>query len=99
MVTRLLQKKEVQPVVEDLELRVVNPRSGKDFVIVTTTPGATVTVEVGGQDVKIRHTQGNSSDKVKLEKNGSPFKLSRRQKVKVTAEKDGQKVHVTTRVK
>lgn len=92
-------KKEVQPVVEDLELRVVNPRSGKDFVIVTTTPGATVTVEVVGQDVKIRHTQGNSSDKVKLEKNGSPFKLSRRQKVKVTAEKDGQKVHVTTRVK
>ena len=92
-------KKEVQPVVEDLELRVVNPRSGKDFVIVTTTPGATVTVEVVGQDVKIRHTQGNSSDKVKLEKDGSPFKLTRRQKVKVTAEKDGQKVHVTTRVK
>ena len=92
-------KKEVQPVVEDLELRVVNPRSRKDFVIVTTTPGATVTVEVVGQDVKIRHTQGNSSDKVKLEKDGSPFKLTRRQKVKVTAEKDGQKVHVTTRVK
>lgn len=92
-------KKEVQPVVEDLELRVVNPRSGKDFVIVTTTPGAEVTIEVVGQGVNITHTQQNSSDKVKLEKDGSPFKLTRRQKVKVTAEKDGQKVHVTTRVK
>ena len=52
-----------------------------------------------GQGVKVEQTQNNSSEKIKLEKDGSPFKLSRRQKVKVTAEKDGQKVHVTTRVK
>ncbi len=91
--------KKVQPVVEDLDLTVVNPRSGKDFVIVTTTPGATVTVEVVGQGVNIEHTQEKSSDKVKLEKEGSPFKLSRRQRVKVTAKKDGQIVHVTTRVR
>lgn len=49
--------------------------------------------------MKITHPQQKSSDKVKLEKDGSPFKLSKGQKVKVTAEKDGQKVHVTTRVK
>lgn len=91
--------KEVQPITDELKLTVVNPRNGKDFVIVSTTTGAKVTIEVVGQGVNITHTQQNSSDKVKLEKDGSPFKLSRRQKVKVTAEKDGQKVHVTTRVK
>ena len=96
---KTIAKKEVQPVAEDLDLRVVNPRNGKDFVIVTTTPGAEVTIEVVGQEVKITHTQENSSDKVKLKKDGNPFKLSRRQKVKVTAENGGQKVHVTTRVK
>lgn len=91
--------KEVQPVKADLKLTVVNPRNGKDFVIVTTTPGAEVTIEVVDQGVNITHTQQNSSDKVKLVKDGSPFKLSRRQKVKVTAKIDGQTVHVTTRVK
>ena len=49
--------------------------------------------------MNIEHTQEKSSDKVKLEKEGSPFKLSRRQRVKVTAKKDGQIVHVTTRVR
>lgn len=91
--------KKVEPVAENLDLTVVNPRNGKDFVIVSTATGAEVTIEVVGQGVKITHTQQNSSDKVKLVKDGSPFKLSRRQKVKVTAKIDGQKVHVTTRVK
>lgn len=96
---KTVAKKEVQPETDELKLTVVNPRNGKDFVIVSTTTGAKVTIEVVKQGVNITHTQKNTSDKVKLEKDGSPFKLSRRQKVKVTAEKDGQKVHVTTRVK
>ena len=92
-------EKTVQPVKDDLNLTVVNPRSGKDFVIVTTSQGAKVTIEVVGQGVKVEQTQNNSSEKIKLLKDGAPFKLSRRQKVKVSAEKDGEKVYVTTRVK
>lgn len=92
-------EKTVQPVKDDLNLTVVNPRSGKDFVIVTTSQGAKVTIEVVGQGVKVEQTQQNTSEKIKLLKDGAPFKLSRRQKVKVSAEKDGEKVYVTTRVK
>lgn len=94
----------VEPKVEPLGLEVLKPVNGKDFIYVTTSAGAKLEIIVINKDktekVLNDHNQVEETEKVQLiNKDGTPFTLTKGQRIKITARKDGQVAHLTIRVR
>lgn len=97
-------KETVKPKVEPLGLEVLKPVNGKDFIYVTTSAGAKLEIIVINKDktekVLNDHNQVEETEKVQLiNKDGTPFTLTKGQRIKITASKDGQVAHLTIRVR
>ena len=93
----------VKPKAEPLSLKAERPLGDTDFIYVTTTAGANLEIKVINADkteaLTMTHTQGEASEEIKLVKDGAPFKLTKGQKIKITATSGDQTAKLTIRVR
>ena len=93
----------VEPKAATLSLKAERPLDGTDFIYVTTTAGANLEIKVINKDntevLTMTHIQGAASEEIKLVKDGSPFKLTKGQKIKITATSGNQTAKLTIRVR
>lgn len=93
----------VEPKAKPLELKAERPLGGTDYIYVTTIAGANLEIKVidaNKQEVlAMTHTQGEDTDEIKLVKDGTPFELSKGQRIKITATSGGQTAKLTIRVR
>ena len=93
----------VEPKAEPLSLKAERPLGDTDFIYVTTTVGANLEIKVINKDkteaLTMTHTQGAASEEIKLVKDGAPFKLTKGQKIKITATSGTQTAKLTIRVR
>ena len=100
--TEVTQK--VEPKAEPLSLKAERPLGDTDFIYVTTTVGANLEIKVINKDkteaLTMTHAQGAASEEIKLVKtDGSAFKLTKGQKIKITATSGNQTAKLTIRVR
>ena len=96
--------KDVGTKTKPLVIKAERPLSGDDFIFVTADKGATLEIKVVKADktetILKSHVQIGKTDEIKLvNKDGSAFTLEKRQRVKITAKKDGQTAKLTIRVR
>ena len=101
---KTVAKKAVDPKIKPLVIKAERPLSGDDFIFVTADKGATIEIKVVKADksetILKSHVQVGKTDEIKLvNKDGSAFTLEKRQRVKITAKKDGQTAKLTIRVR
>lgn len=93
----------VEPKAKPLELKAERPLGGTDYIYVTTIAGANLEIKVidaNKQEVlAMTHTQGEDTDEIKLVKDGTPFELSKGQRIKITATSGDQTAKLTIRVR
>ena len=96
-------EQKVEPKAETLSLKAERPLGDTDFIYVTTTAGANLEIKVINKDkteaLTMTHTQGAESEEIKLVKDGAPFKLTKGQRVKITATSGDQTAKLTIRVR
>ena len=93
----------VEPKAATLSLKAERPLGDTDFIYVTTTAGANLEIKVINKDntevLTMTHTQGAASEEIKLVKDGAPFKLTKGQRIKITATSGNQTAKLTIRVR
>lgn len=93
----------VKPKAATLSLKAERPLGGTDFIYVTTTAGATLEIKVINADkseaLTMTNPQEAASEEIKLVKDGAPFKLTKGQKIKITATSGNQTAKLTIRVR
>lgn len=96
-------EQEVDKKAEPLSLKAERPLGGTDYIFVTTSQGATVEIIIVDKDkneTKLNnHTQVKDTDEIKLVKDGEPFKLTKGQRIKITATSGDQTAKLTIRVR
>lgn len=96
-------EQEVESKAEPLKIKAERPLAGTDFIVVTTSEGAKVTITVINKDkteeLSMTHAQGAPIEKIQLVKDDAPFKLTKGQRIRMTATKDGQVANMTTVVR
>lgn len=96
-------EQEVEPKAEPLKIKAERPLAGTDFIVVTTSEGAKVTITVINKDkteeLSMTHAQRAPIEKIQLVKDDAPFKLTKGQRIRITATKDGQVANMTTVVR
>lgn len=93
----------VEPKAEPLKIEAERPLGKTDFIIVTTSAGAALTITVIDKNknevLSMTHNQAEATEKIELVDGGEPFELTKGQRIKITATKDGQEAHLTIRVR
>lgn len=96
-------EQKVQQKAEPLSLKAERPLGGTDYIFVTTSKGAELDITVINKDKEeifsMKHTQEEDTDEIKLVKDGTPFELSKGQRIKITATSGNQTVKMTIRVR
>ena len=93
----------VEPKAEQLKVKTERPLGGTDFIVVTTSEGAEVTITVIDKAKKevfsMTHNQADATEKIELVKDGEPFELTKGQRIRITATKDRQEAKMMTIVR
>ena len=94
----------VEKKAEPLSLKAERPLGGTDYIFVTTSKDATLEIKViekGKADVELKtQTQTEDTSEIKLlNADDTPFTLTKGQRIKITATKDGQTASLTIRVR